>query len=107
MIHFTSPNVPSKVRRAKKSLLHLLTELRNISNIDYRLYFDSENVILADVTNNKILWINDATFSIAILEARLRSHIKYFRYEKIQDKSEINYIDYINTIQKFRAYYVR
>lgn len=107
MIHYTSSNVPSKVKRAEKSLLSLLTELRNISNIDYRLYFDSENVILADVTNNKILWIDDSTFSIAIIEAHLRCHIKYFRYEKIQDKSQINYIDYFKTIQTFRAYYVR
>lgn len=107
MIHFTSPNVPSKVRRAEKSLLSLLTELRTISNIDYRLYFDSENVILVDVTKNKILWIDDSSFSIAVIEARLRTHIKYFRYEEIQDKSQINYIDYINTIHKIRSYYVR
>lgn len=105
MIKFLSAFVPAKVKRSMKKFTSILQEINALSGRHYRLYFDAEYGILVDITKNKILWIEDANYSMAIFEVRLNQILKYWRNEKTIDKSDIDYLDYIRCRQNFKALY--
>lgn len=106
MITYLSPFIPAKVKRSEKKFTSILQEINDLSGRHYRLYFDAEYGILVDITKNKILWIADANFSMAIFEVRLNYILKYWRNEKTIDKSNIVYLDYIRCRQNFKALYI-
>lgn len=105
MITYLSYNVPIKVKRSANKFADLLTQINEISGHSYRLYFDDLYGILVDVTKNKILWIADATYSMAIFVARLSKLLEYWRYEITTDKTEINFVDFDNLKKYVKVLY--
>lgn len=105
MIKYLSTHVPMKVKRKAKYLTSLLFQINTLSGRDYRLYFDDTLGILVDITKNKILWIADATFSVAIFEGRLRVLLEYWTYEKTIDKTEIDFVRFDYLKKYFKSHY--
>lgn len=105
MITYLSYNVPIKVKRSANKFRDLLTQINEISGHSYRLYFDNLNGILVDITKNKILWIEDATFSMAIFVARLSKILEYWKYEKTIDKTEIDFVRFDNLKKYIKIHY--
>lgn len=105
MINYLSYNVPLKVKRSANKFNDLLTQINDISGHSYRLYFDDLTGILVDVTKNKILWIADATFSMAIFVARLNKLLEFWKYEKTTDKTEIDFVDFDNLKKYIKVLY--
>lgn len=105
MITYLSYNVPIKVKRSANKFADLLTQINEISGHSYRLYFDNLNGILVDITKNKILWIADATYSMAIFVARLTKLLEFWKYEKTTDKTEINFVDFDNLKKYVKVLY--
>lgn len=105
MITYLSYNVPIKVKRSANKFRDLLSQINEISGHSYRLYFDNLNGILVDITKNKILWIEDATFSMAIFVARLSKILEYWKYEKTIDKTEIDFVRFDNLKKYIKIHY--
>lgn len=105
MITYLSYNVPIKVKRSANKFADLLTQINEISGHSYRLYFDNLNGILVDITKNKILWIADATYSMAIFVARLTKLLEFWKYEKTTDKVEIDFVDFDNLKKYVKVLY--
>lgn len=105
MINYLSYNVPIKVKRSANKFNDLLTQINEISGHSYRLYFDNLNGILVDITKNKILWIADATYSMAIFVARLTKLLDFWKYEKTIDKTEIDFVDFDNLKKYVKVLY--
>lgn len=105
MINYLSYNVPIKVKRSANKFTDLLTQINEISGHSYRLYFDNLNGILVDITKNKILWIADATYSMAIFVARLTKLLEFWKYEKTTDKTEIDFVDFDNLKKYIKVLY--
>lgn len=105
MIKYLSFNVPVKVKRSANKFTDLLSQINDISGHSYRLYFDDLYGILVDVNKNKILWIADATYSMAIFVVRLSKLLQYWKYEKTTDKSEIDFVDFDNLKKYIKVLY--
>lgn len=105
MINYLSFNVPVKVKRSANKFADLLTQINEISGHSYRLYFDNLNGILVDITKNKILWIADATFSMAIFVARLTKLLEFWKYEKAVDKTQVDFVAYDNLRKYIKVLY--
>lgn len=105
MITYLSYNVPIKVKRSANKFRDLLSQINEISGHSYRLYFDNLNGILVDITKNKILWIADATYSMAIFVARLTKLLEFWKYEKTTDKTEIDFVRFDNLKKYIKIHY--
>lgn len=106
MIRYLSPRVSMKAKRRHNEISEILQSIRSLSGHDYRLYYTEEFVLCLDVTCNKILWIVDYTFSMAVVIARLSLIRNYWNYEKISDKRNIqDYFDFLKVRQTFKSYY--